>query len=144
MVFRILPRILYVDCDDSCCEMVRSSLSARGKGFDLHCTANMADAIAKIRSETFDLYIFEYCLPVVTGAQLCKIIRATGIKAPIIMYSALFRDVDRDMAFDAGANSYLIKPDEFDKLSTTIERLLCPPPIISRHYRPGRHAASII
>ena len=144
MVIRIPPRILYVDCDDSCCGMVRLSVSSHGKELDVRCTANNAEAIATIRSETYDLYIFEYCLPVVTGAQLCKMIRARGIKAPIIMYSALFRDVDRDMAIDAGANSYLVKPDEFDKLSATINRLLCPPPIISRHYRPGKHAASII
>ena len=144
MVCSILPRILCVDDDAESCRTVGQSLNSYGLQYDLMCATDVFAAFDLISSQTFDLYILEYCLPKITGAQLCQRIRAAGKMTPVILYSALFREIDRETAISSGANSYLIKPDELDKLPTTISRLLSPAPSISRHHRPGRHAAGII
>lgn len=108
------------------------------------CTTDVIEAIELIHVQTFDLFILEYCLPLIMGPELCEKIQALGAKTPIIIYSLLSRNVDLETAFFAGANAYLVKPDEFDKLPLVIDGLLHPAPAILPRHPPARRVASII
>ncbi len=144
MNFDILPNILYVDNDEDSCKQFSRSFYVKPRSYNVVCTSDVTKAVDLIDTQAFDLYVFEYCLPRITGPELCNRIRANDAITPIIIYSVLCRPIDREMALYSGANSYLIKPDEFYKLPSTIDRLLSPAPLIPRRNHSSRRAASII
>jgi DNA-binding response OmpR family regulator len=119
----IPPRILYVDDEPDNLEMMRYWLH-EDCGMDVTTALDGRTAMEYIRKEFFDIYLLDYCLPDTTGVELCKRIRRYDRQAPILIYSALDRDVDRQKSLDAGANMYLVKPDELEKIKPQVERLL--------------------
>lgn len=119
----VLPRILYVDDEPDNCEMMRYWLRS-DCGMDVTTAPDGVVALDHINKEFFDVYLLDYCLPDTTGIELCKKIRKMGSHAPIIIYSALDRNIDRQRALAAGADLYLIKPEELQQVKPQIERLL--------------------
>jgi putative two-component system response regulator len=117
------PRILYVDDDVANCEMMTYWLREEC-GYDVTPAIDGKGAIALIESEFFDLYLLDYCLPDMTAINLCEKIRELNAAAPIMIYSALDREVDQQRAFKAGANHYLMKPDQMSLIKPEVDRLL--------------------
>lgn len=136
-------RILYVDNDHESCKLIRNSFLRDEKDFDISCVTGTAEALARMRHASFDVFILEYSLFEMTGAEMCRKIRQTDRDTPIVIYSALFREIDRKNAMDAGANAFIVKSDGFSNLTTTLRRLLTPHPVISRHYHSTRRSSSI-
>jgi DNA-binding response OmpR family regulator len=93
-------------------------------GYDVATAVDGKQAIEMIDTEFFDLYLLDYCLPDLTAIELCRHIRQSQPYTPITIYSALDREVDKNHAFAAGANFYLVKPDELDKVKPHIEKVL--------------------
>ena len=115
--------ILYVDDDFDSCQLIPIWLSKSGD-FEVTAIEDPYKARMLINSEHFDLYLLDYCIPDITGVVLCNQIRDKYPDVPIVFYSALDRDIDRKMAADAGANSFLVKPDDFGMIVPVIENLL--------------------
>lgn len=59
-----------------------------------------------------------------SGVELCRHIRQSDIKTPILFFTAKAYPDDREAAMQAGASAYLIKPNDFDKFKETVKRLL--------------------
>ncbi|MFN0048951.1 MAG: response regulator [Cytophagales bacterium] len=74
-------------------------------------------------SNVYDLLILDVNLPGINGFDLCRILRAHGIKTPILMLTALGTTDDKVVGFDAGADDYLVKPFEFRELLARIKAL---------------------
>ena len=74
--------------------------------------------------EDFDLCVLEYALVDVTGPQLCSLVRRMGWSVPMIVFTALDREVDRQNALSAGADDYLCKPEDLSKFVDAAARLL--------------------
>lgn len=136
--------ILYVDNDYESCEYVVNSFKKNEKGCEVKTVTSVPQALLLMQGNPFDLYIFDYCLLEMTGAELCRKIRAEDRKTPIVIYSALYREIDRETAMGAGANAFIVKSDGFYNLSTTVRRFLNRPPVISRNYHSARRSSSII
>ncbi len=136
--------ILYVDNDYEFCEFVMNSFKQNEKSCEIKTVTCVPQALLLINSNPFDLYIFDYCLLEMTGAELCRKIRAEDRKTPVVIYSALYREIDRETAMNAGANAFIVKSDGFYNLSTTVRRFLNRPPVISRNYHSARRTSSII
>ena len=117
-----LNRILYVDDDSDGCEMMSLWLKQHS-----YCVLTAADGKAAkdlIQRRRFDLYILDYCLPDMTAVDLCNHIRSISAMVPILIYSALSRQVDHRDALSAGATKYLCKPNDLDRIVPEIRRLL--------------------
>jgi DNA-binding response OmpR family regulator len=117
-------RILCVDDDYDSCELIRFILVKENKNYDVITASSADEAVRLINNESFDLYILDYCLPAMSGIQLCRRIRETDLKTPVLFYSAMGRKIDREIAKKAGANIYLTKPNDFEKLSKSVRQLL--------------------
>ena len=117
------PRILYVDDDVDACEMMSFWLREEC-GYDVSTALDGHKALQMIETEFFDLFLLDYCLPDMTAVSLCESIRALNPNAPILIYSALDRDVDQQRAFTAGADYYLVKPDQLADIRPNVDRLL--------------------
>jgi DNA-binding response OmpR family regulator len=120
---RSASQILYVDQEDGCRRLVRLLLEAEG---DIQVTTvgETGEALELIGAGKFDLYIFDHPWRHPVALELCRQVREKDEKTPILILSVMPREADRDQALAAGANEYLIKPDDINRLAETVERLL--------------------
>jgi two-component system, OmpR family, copper resistance phosphate regulon response regulator CusR len=77
-----------------------------------------------VEKNEYDLIILDINLPLINGYDLCKEIRKSDSRIPIIMLTAL-GTVDNKMAgFDIGADDYVIKPFDFRELLARVNVFL--------------------
>jgi DNA-binding response OmpR family regulator len=72
----------------------------------------------------FDLYLIGGLLRDGQGIDLCKQLRQYDSRKPVILFSTLAFDTDRERGRCAGVHAYLVKPNDLDELIPTISRLL--------------------
>ncbi|WP_431241686.1 response regulator transcription factor [Flavobacterium sp. P21] len=72
----------------------------------------------------YDLIILDINVPGKNGFDVCKAIRETDKKTPIIMLTAFSEIDDKLTAFENGADDYLVKPFHFEELYARILSLL--------------------
>ncbi len=92
--------------------------------FELTPADSAIEALTFIGGQEFDLYLLEYKLPDISGVELCRRIRQMKRRAPVLFYTGMARPADRAAALAAGANEYLIKPNDLDSLIPTMRRLV--------------------
>jgi DNA-binding response OmpR family regulator len=115
-------RILYVEEHTESCELLVLWLS--GSGYEVVPANTISDGLRLAKSGSFDAYLLSSWFADGTGPELCKAIRLFDSSTPIIFYSALTRARDLEAAMSAGAQAYLIKPDDLEKIEPTIKRLI--------------------
>lgn len=114
-------RILCTEDDQDTRELI--TLTFTLAGFEVVCTDNAEDAIARIRTEKFDLCLIDNWMPGVSGEDLCRRIREFD-KTPILFYSGAGYDSDKKRAREAGAQGYLVKPVMNDQLIAEVVRII--------------------
>jgi DNA-binding response OmpR family regulator len=72
----------------------------------------------------YDLIVLDINVPGANGIDVCKGIRETDKKTPIIMLTAFSEIEDKLSSFDNGADDYLVKPFHFDELFARAQSLL--------------------
>jgi two-component system response regulator QseB len=117
-------RILCVEDDKDSSEMIKKFLQLSNGEYLVTTAEDGATALDLISKEPFDLYILDNWLPEMDGMEICRRIRESGSTKPIIFFSAMVRAADRESALEAGANEYLLKPNDLDIIAETVERLL--------------------
>lgn len=113
-------RVLCVEDDNDTCEVLKFVM----KDFDFVAVDTISAAEEKIAEGDFDLYVLDNWLPDGNGVDLCERIRGSGSRSPIIFTSAIGQRQDVDVAMNAGADRYLIKPYEPERLVKTVKELL--------------------
>lgn len=113
-------RVLCVEDDRDTCDFLRFVMT----NYDFQPVHTIAAAVDLIADRPFDLYVLDNWLPDGSGIELCKYIRNTDANVPIIFTSAIGQRQDIDLAIEAGANRYLVKPYEPDALLQTVKELL--------------------
>ena len=63
-----------------------------------------------------DLVILDWMLPALSGIEICRRLRTTGDKVPIILLTAKDEVSDRVVGLDAGADDYVVKPFSIEEL----------------------------
>lgn len=72
----------------------------------------------------FDLYVLDYRLAAMTGIDVCRFLRRTDAETPIMFFTGEAHEEEREEAMKAGADAYLVKPNDISKLTETVNRLL--------------------
>jgi len=75
-------------------------------------------------SDTYDLIILDLMLPGRDGLEVCRELRAGGVKAPVLMLTARGAVEDRVSGLNAGADDYLVKPFAMEELLARVSALL--------------------
>ena len=102
-------RVLCVDDDEDSREML--CLLLRSSRIEAKAVATAAQALTSLQIERFDLYLLDAWLPDLDGFELCRRIRQLLPHAPILFFSGAAYETDKQRAIEAGANTYVIKPD---------------------------------
>ncbi|NEQ18612.1 MAG: response regulator transcription factor [Microcoleus sp. SIO2G3] len=106
--------ILLVEDEVKLARFVELELSSEG-----YRTSVAHDGIAGLtlaRESAPELVILDWMLPGLTGLEVCRRLRATGNKVPVILLTARDEVSDRVAGLDAGADDYLVKPFSIEEL----------------------------
>ena len=119
-----MPKILLVEDN----EMNRDMLSRRlqRKGYSVVTADDGEKGLLLARSETPDLILMDISLPVMSGWEVTRLLKANESTRhiPIIALTAHAWVTDRQKAIEAGCDDYDTKPVEFGRLSEKMENLL--------------------
>ena len=102
-------RVLLVDDDQSLREMLSEQLELHEE-FSTVTADTGASALEIAKKDYFDIIILDVGLPDIDGREVCRLMRRSGVKAPIIMLTGADTDADTILGLDAGANDYVTKP----------------------------------
>jgi len=121
-----MRKILIVEDEPAIAENLQALLAARG--YEVSWVSDGSEAVAKARQLRPDLMLLDVMLPKLGGFDVCKLLKndeATK-KIKVIMITALGRMGDVETAFANGADDYIIKPFESDRLFKKLDKVLGP------------------
>jgi DNA-binding response OmpR family regulator len=100
-------KILLVDDDDA----LRTTLSEQlQEDFDVSQARTGAEALSRASSDLHDIIVLDVGLPDVDGRDVCRQLRQSGVRTPVIMLTAADSEADTIKGLDSGANDYVSKP----------------------------------
>jgi len=111
-------KILIVEDNDSSFGFLEILLKRKGASIQRAITGG--EAIDKSEKEFFDIILMDLQLPEMSGFDAIKNIRTTNKHIPIIVQTAFSEQNEREQAFDAGCDLYLIKPITKQKLENAL------------------------
>ncbi len=111
--------ILLVDDDKDLSDALIEQLSLYDE-FDLQREETATAGIKAARDGHVDLIVMDVGLPDMDGREAVKLLRKSGVKAPIILLTGHDSDSDEILGLEAGANDYITKPFRFAVLLTRI------------------------
>ncbi len=116
-------RILVVDDEPPIQRILRRSLTVNG--YEVLVAEDGKQAIEIASRQTLDLMLLDLCLPGnLDGLDVCKYVRSSLPKLPIIVLSALTEEKQKVQALDLGADDYLTKPFSNDELQARVRACL--------------------
>ncbi len=104
----VTPRVLVVEDDTTVREITRRYLGDAGYAVD-----EAADGVAGLhsaRTNPPDAVVLDVMLPGLSGLEVCRALRDTHPRLPIVMLSALGDEGDRVAGLEYGADDYVTKP----------------------------------
>ncbi len=78
----------------------------------------------RLAAGRFDLLVLDLMMPGEDGLAICRRLRGSGVKTPIIMLTALGEEADRIVGLEVGADDYLPKPFNPRELLARIRAVL--------------------
>jgi two-component system copper resistance phosphate regulon response regulator CusR len=115
-------RILLVEDESRVAGFIAKGLREQAYAVDIARDGEQALYYAAVNE--YDLIILDVLLPIKDGHSVCRELRATGLRAPILMLTARDSVDDRVAGLDSGADDYLTKPFDFKELLARLRALL--------------------
>ena len=142
---RVPPRVLVVEDEQDIAGLIKHTLERSGDAA-VETVGRGDEALRIIAADAPDLVILDLNLPVLSGDEICRMLRQRAETAhiPVIMLTARTSESDRVAGLDLGADDYVTKPFSLRELGARVRAVLrrrgrpaedaAPPPV----YR-GRH-----
>ena len=92
--------------------------------YEVDSAKTLAEGLDRARGDGYSLYLLDRRFSDGTGIELCEKIRQFDTRTPIVFFSGLADESDRQRGLAAGAQAYLIKPNDIGKLVDTVVRLI--------------------
>ena len=107
-------RILVAEDEQQLSHVLSSAMTASGYQVDI--ANNGQEAVEQAKENAYDVIILDIMMPVKSGLEALKEIRATGNRTYIMMLTAMGEEDDKVTGLDAGADDYLSKPFSLKEL----------------------------
>jgi len=116
-------RILVVEDEHKIAGAIKRGLEQESYAVDLAYDAD--EGLSSALIDEFDVIVLDRMLPgLLDGVEICKEVRANGIRTPILMLTAKDKISDRVEGLNSGADDYLVKPFAFEELLARIRALM--------------------
>jgi two-component system response regulator RegX3 len=93
------------------------------EGFEVTVAEDGQQAVDKFAKEGADLILLDLMIPIISGIEVCRIIRSTS-QVPIIMLTAKDAEIDKVVGLELGADDYVTKPYSSRELIARIKAVL--------------------
>jgi two-component system OmpR family response regulator len=119
-------KLLVVEDDRETGAYLRKGLSEAGHTVDL--AENGREGLFLAAGETYDVVVLDRMLPHIDGMTVLRTLRASSVRTPVLLLTALGGIDDRVEGLEAGADDYLVKPFAMAELLARINALARRPP----------------
>ena len=114
-------RVLLVEDEPRIAGFIAKGLRERAYAVDVARDGEEALYYAGVNE--YDLVILDVMLPIKDGYAICRELRGSGFRSPILMLTARDAVDDRVAGLDSGADDYLTKPFDFKELLARLRAL---------------------
>ena len=114
-------RILIVDDEQDLCEILHVNLVA--EGYEASVAYSATEALRKDVG-SFDLLVLDVMMPGMSGFDMVRRMRSSGIATPVIFLTARDAEEDKLEGFEAGADDYISKPFSVRELTARVRAVL--------------------
>lgn len=117
-----MARILVVEDDPAIALGLEDDLTL--EGYEVEIAKDGESGTKRAREGAFDLVLLDVMLPRKDGFQVCRELRRSGSKVPIIMLTAKTHDAEKVLGLEVGADDYVTKPFSPAELRARIKAVL--------------------
>ncbi|HUB75808.1 MAG TPA: response regulator transcription factor [Solirubrobacteraceae bacterium] len=116
------PRILVVDDEPSVQQALSRAFAL--ERYSVELAGDGGAALDALAADRYDAVVLDVTMPGVSGIEVCRRLRASGDRCPVLMLTARDAIDDRVAGLDAGADDYLVKPFALRELLARVRALL--------------------
>lgn len=117
-----MKSVLYVDDNEEMIGLVRLVLSR--SGYQLLTLSDSEDTVDFILEKKPDLVILDINMPGMDGIEVIRQVRQQQFTNPIIMFTASTSERDKEKAFQAGCDEYIVKDLDMKSLEPVLDSYL--------------------
>ena len=114
--------VLIVDDDAAVARTLYTAM--RSNGLDADTVSSGEDALLRIAEKNYALILLDVNLHGMDGFEVVRILRARGVRTPIIIVSGRKEDYDTLYGLDIGADDYVTKPFNPVTLGAKVKALI--------------------
>ena len=96
----------------------------RHNGFDVTSAANGRAALDAVATAKPDLVVLDVMLPDLDGFEVCRRLRADGLRTPVLFLTARDATEDKVRGLTLGGDDYLVKPFSLEELVARVEAVI--------------------
>jgi two-component system response regulator MprA len=115
-------QVLVIDDDDGVRTAVRRALVL--DGHDVLSAESGQAGLDQLAVTSPDAIILDLGLPDIDGMEVCRRLRSTGDRTPVLMLTARDAVEDRVDGLDVGADDYLVKPYDVRELRARLKAIV--------------------
>ena len=117
-------KILLAEDDSAISKIMSCALEE--EGFDLDKASDGQEALSKIESNNYDLFLLDMIMPKKNGLEVLKALKKKQKeKIPILVFSNLSQEDDEKKALELGARKYFVKANlSIDELVDIIKKYI--------------------
>lgn len=120
----VKPSVLVIEDDETMRAALKRILES--EGLEVRTAADGTQLGEVLDDKAVDLILLDVGLPWINGLELAKLLKEhDSLKAiPLVFISGKTTEFDVKRGFEAGADDYIKKPFEIDKIKKTVRTLL--------------------
>lgn len=117
-----MTRILVVEDEPGIALALEDDLTL--EGYQVTVVREGPAAVKTARENAFDAILLDVMLPGKDGFEVCRELRRSGIRTPILMLTARTQEAEKVLGLEAGADDYVTKPFGVRELRARVAALL--------------------
>jgi len=117
-----MTKILIVEDEPAIVQALEDDLTL--EGYRVEVIRDGRAAVTRAREEVFDAILLDIMLPGKDGFEVCRELRRSGVRTPILMLTARTQESDKVLGLETGADDYVTKPFGVRELRARVAALI--------------------
>jgi two-component system alkaline phosphatase synthesis response regulator PhoP len=117
-----MGKILIIEDEESV--LMALEIDLKIEGYQVSSAKDGVTGLNMVKEGTYDLVILDIMLPEMSGFEVCKQLRQSGITIPVLMLTAKSQEIDKVLGLELGADDYVTKPFSPRELRARVNALL--------------------
>lgn len=117
-----MGKILIVEDEESILVPLEDNL--RLEGYEVSSAKDGLKGLSMAREQGYDLIILDIMLPKMNGFEVCRQLRQSRIRTPILVLTAKSQEIDKVLGLELGADDYVTKPFSPRELLARVKALI--------------------